>query len=87
MKFCSQEKLYEEYLKIVESSDGNSSYVGVQLFVDYNYFMCICTHPWMLKLDEIRQEKKTVIESDEEEDFSLSEDEDAFDESNPNKRE
>lgn len=41
----------------------------------------------MLKLDEIRQEKKTVIESDEEEDFSLSEDEDAFDESNPNKRE
>ena len=54
-----QIKLYETYLEQEKSGGGNGNgNKGAGLFTDYQALMRIWTHPWVLKLDEIRQEKK-----------------------------
>ena len=50
-----QQELYDKYLQM---RDGEAKSKGAQLFSDYQALMRIWTHPWMLKLDEIRQENK-----------------------------
>ena len=52
-----QIELYEKYLE--RAKDTAQSYgKGGKLFSDYQNLMRIWTHPWVLKLDEIRQENK-----------------------------
>ena len=53
-----QMKLYEEYIKNHTPTENNPLSHGTSLFADYQCLMRIWTHPWVLKLDEIRQEKK-----------------------------
>ena len=53
-----QIKLYEEYLKRGGQVDGQITTRGAQLFKDYQSLMKIWTHPWVLKLAEIRDENK-----------------------------
>ena len=50
-----QQDLYDKYLLL---RDGEVRSKGAQLFKDYQALMRIWTHPWVLKLDEIRQENK-----------------------------
>ena len=53
--------LYEKYLDKFSSNpySGRTDSTSVAgLFSDYQALMRIWTHPWVLKLDEIRQEKK-----------------------------
>ena len=53
-----QIKLYEEYLR--RNFGGEATVRGGRLFSDYQALMRIWTHPWILKLDEIRQENKVL---------------------------
>lgn len=53
-----QMELYEEYLKRMGQTEGQVTAKGGRLFSDYQNLMKIWTHPWMLKLDEIRQLNK-----------------------------
>lgn len=50
------------YSKFLEMSMGGGvgeiQTKGARLFRDYQNLMRIWTHPWVLKLDEIRQENK-----------------------------
>ena len=55
-----QMKLYEVYLKLNMPTESNP-YHCTSLFSDYQCLMRIWTHPWVLKLDEIRQEKKVRV--------------------------
>lgn len=52
-----QMTLYEKYLE-VNNMSGDIRSKGARLFADYQALMRIWTHPWVLKLDEIRQENK-----------------------------
>ena len=52
-----QMELYQKYLDIGNVSSTISG-KGARLFKDYQALMRIWTHPWVLKLDEIRQENK-----------------------------
>ncbi|XP_076468089.1 uncharacterized protein LOC143298937 isoform X2 [Babylonia areolata] len=70
-----QIKLYEEYLKRNGQVEGQITTRGAQLFKDYQNLMKIWTHPWVLKLAEIRDESK--MKYDDEDSFI---DDDASDE-------
>lgn len=48
--------LYEAYLDKERQQDGTVR--GGRLFSDYQTLMQIWTHPWVLKMSEIRQEEK-----------------------------
>jgi len=52
-----QMKLYEKYLEL-SGMAGEVASKGARLFKDYQMLMRIWTHPWVLKLDEIKQENK-----------------------------
>ena len=54
-----QIKLYEKYLELHRNNPNNLR--GASLFSDYQALMRIWTHPWVLKMDEIRQEKKVCM--------------------------
>ena len=56
-----QIKLYEEYLKRQGQGEGNATSKGAQLFKDYQNLMKIWTHPWVLKMAEIRDELKVCL--------------------------
>ncbi|XP_060582673.1 transcriptional regulator ATRX-like, partial [Ruditapes philippinarum] len=54
-----QMTLYENYLSMNSlGGTGDIKSKGARLFTDYQALMRIWTHPWVLKLDEIRQENK-----------------------------
>jgi len=56
-----QIELYEKYLSRLSSNVGDLSGMtlgGSRIFTDYQNLMKIWTHPWVLKMDEIRQEMK-----------------------------
>lgn len=53
-----QMELYDQYLKRTGQVDGQITTRGAQLFKDYQNLMKIWTHPWVLKLAEIRDESK-----------------------------
>ena len=55
-----QVSLYERYLqRLREGGELTGGVVrGARLFSDYQNLMKIWTHPWVLKLDELRQETK-----------------------------
>lgn len=53
-----QVTLYQEYLNRTGQVDGQITTRGAQLFKDYQNLMKIWTHPWVLKLAEIRDESK-----------------------------
>lgn len=53
-----QMTLYEKYLELSGLNAGEVGSKGARLFKDYQALMRIWTHPWVLKLDEIRQENK-----------------------------
>lgn len=54
-----QTELYEKYLELSgQGLDGVFSNKGARLFTDYQNLMKIWTHPWVLKLAEIRDEMK-----------------------------
>jgi len=54
-----QVALYRKYLELhVQTQEDGSVVKGVSLFSDYQNLMRIWTHPWVLRLDEIRQEKR-----------------------------
>ncbi|KAK6975334.1 transcriptional regulator ATRX, partial [Biomphalaria glabrata] len=78
-----QIELYEKYMELTgQGADGIFSNKGARLFTDYQNLMKIWTHPWVLKLAEIRDESKVKFddedsfidddESDEERSFSSS---------------
>ena len=53
-----QQELYDKYLeRLGDMPKGR----GGRLFSDYQNLMRIWTHPWVLKLDEIRQENKVQL--------------------------
>lgn len=56
-----QMELYDKYLQRL-SADGSDitggPIRGSRIFTDYQNLMKIWTHPWVLKLDEIRQENR-----------------------------
>ena len=60
-----QIELYEKYLSVTcrERGAGGAAQMGAgaSLFSDYQALMRIWTHPWVLRLDEIRQEKKVGV--------------------------
>ena len=60
-----QIELYEKYLSVTRSERGAGGAAqmgaGASLFSDYQALMRIWTHPWVLRLDEIRQEKKVGV--------------------------
>jgi transcriptional regulator ATRX len=57
-----QMDLYDKYLERLQSSCGGDLtgqvVRGARIFTDYQNLMKIWTHPWVLKMDEIRQEAK-----------------------------
>ncbi|BFZ14845.1 hypothetical protein BsWGS_17884 [Bradybaena similaris] len=61
-----QIELYEKYLEITgQGLDGVFSNKGARLFADYQNLMKIWTHPWVLKLAEIRDELKMKYDDDD----------------------
>ncbi|XP_074649962.1 uncharacterized protein LOC141905101 [Tubulanus polymorphus] len=66
-----QMDLYQKYLeKCGYNEDGGGGYMtmgkGARLFADFQKLMQIWTHPWVLKMDEVRQQNKRVVEDDDE---------------------
>lgn len=58
-----QMELYERYLNTFTNrgmDSGPGCNKGARLFSDYQNLMKIWTHPWVLRMDEIRQETKVV---------------------------
>lgn len=53
-----QIELYEKYLQKLGEDICAQAFRGSRIFTDYQNLMKIWTHPWVLKLDEIRQETK-----------------------------
>jgi len=56
-----QIELYEKYLSKLSSTVGDFAGMtlrGSRIFMDYQNLMKIWTHPWVLKMDEVRQENK-----------------------------
>ncbi|KAL3879997.1 hypothetical protein ACJMK2_032269 [Sinanodonta woodiana] len=61
-----QIELYEKYLELsLKHTDGVVTGRGGRLFTDYQFLMRIWTHPWVLKLDEIRQENRRTYDSED----------------------
>jgi len=59
-----QIELYEKYLNQLSSTVGDFAGMtlrGSRIFTDYQNLMKIWTHPWVLKMDEIRQENKVFV--------------------------
>jgi len=59
-----QIELYEKYLGRLSSNVGDLAGMplrGSRIFTDYQYLMKIWTHPWVLKMDEIRQEARVLM--------------------------
>ena len=55
----TQIDLYNKYLEMSgQGVDGVFTNKGARLFSDYQNLMKIWTHPWVLKLAEIRDEQK-----------------------------
>ena len=57
-------ELYEKYLELhrpAAGSGGPTYGAGAGLFADYQALMRIWTHPYVLKLDEERQERKVLM--------------------------
>jgi len=56
--------LYEKYLqRLNEGGDLTGGPVrGARIFSDYQNLMKIWTHPWVLRLDEIRQDIKVCAQ-------------------------
>ncbi|XP_060067660.1 transcriptional regulator ATRX-like [Ylistrum balloti] len=71
-----QIELYQKYLDKTGSVNSVMG-KGAKLFSDYQALMRIWTHPWVLKMDEVRQEKKAKWDDEDSfiEDGSMSEDE------------
>ncbi|OWF43774.1 Transcriptional regulator ATRX [Mizuhopecten yessoensis] len=72
-----QIELYQKYLDKTGSAN-NVMGKGAKLFSDYQALMRIWTHPWVLKMDEVRQEKKAKWDDEDsfvDDDGSMSEDE------------
>ncbi|WAQ98083.1 ATRX-like protein [Mya arenaria] len=64
-----QMQLYEKYLELSGIMGADMTRTkGARLFKDYQALMRIWTHPWVMKLDEIRQENKRQF-SDSEDSF------------------
>ena len=62
-----QISLYERYLQRQTGEGGDLTQGpvrGARLFSDYQNLMKIWTHPWVLKLDEIRQQTKVTFDFD-----------------------
>jgi len=57
--------LYDKYLDRLQSACGGdltgSVVRGAKIFSDYQNLMKIWTHPWVLKMDEVRQEIKVNL--------------------------
>jgi len=56
-----QIELYNKYLGRLSSNVEDLAGMplkGARIFTDYQNLMKIWTHPWVLKMDEIRQETK-----------------------------
>lgn len=55
-----QISLYENYLRLAGFGTDSAPRAnrGAKLFADYQALMRIWTHPWVMKMDEIRQENK-----------------------------
>ncbi|CAL1534464.1 unnamed protein product [Lymnaea stagnalis] len=67
--------LYEKYMELTgQGVDGVFSNKGARLFTDYQNLMKIWTHPWVLKLAEIRDESK--MKYDDEDSFIDDDDSD-----------
>ncbi|KAH9519844.1 hypothetical protein Btru_071056 [Bulinus truncatus] len=61
-----QIELYEKYMELTgQGADGVFSNKGARLFTDYQNLMKIWTHPWVLKLAEIRDESKVKFDDDD----------------------
>ncbi|XP_070197492.1 transcriptional regulator ATRX homolog isoform X3 [Littorina saxatilis] len=60
-----QMKLYEEYLRRSGQVEGQITTRGAQLFKDYQNLMKIWTHPWVLKMAEIRDELKMKYDDED----------------------
>ncbi|CAG5116055.1 unnamed protein product, partial [Candidula unifasciata] len=61
-----QIELYEKYLELSgQGVDGVYNNKGARLFGDYQNLMKIWTHPWVLKLAEIRDELKAKYDDDD----------------------
>ncbi|KAL8573406.1 hypothetical protein ACOMHN_032421 [Nucella lapillus] len=60
-----QIKLYEDYLKRNGQVEGQITTRGAQLFKDYQNLMKIWTHPWVLKLAEIRDINKMKYDDED----------------------
>ncbi|XP_053400537.1 transcriptional regulator ATRX-like [Mercenaria mercenaria] len=80
-----QMSLYEKYLEMNVGGTTGTSEIrskGARLFTDYQALMRIWTHPWVLKLDEIRQENKRQFDDTDDDDDSFindsGSDEDSF---------
>ena len=59
-----QVTLYEKYLEVTgQAQEGQIITRGARLFSDYQNLMKIWTHPWVLKLAEIRDEAKVKFKS------------------------
>ncbi|KAK6172939.1 hypothetical protein SNE40_016493 [Patella caerulea] len=70
-----QMTLYEKYLETSGQGVGGTIITrGGRLFQDYQALSKIWTHPWVLKLSEIRQEAKAKYDEEEEEEDELSND-------------
>ncbi|XP_013408258.1 transcriptional regulator ATRX [Lingula anatina] len=57
-----QMTLYQEYLKRTGRSEAvpKNFFTGASLFQDYHHLHRIWTHPWVLRLEQIRQENRMV---------------------------
>lgn len=55
-----QVDLYKKYLEIVRGgpAGGTKKFTGAMFFSDYQNLMRIWTHPWTLRMEQMRQEKK-----------------------------
>lgn len=61
-----QIELYKKYLELTgQGVDGIFSNKGARLFKDYQSLMKIWTHPWVLKLAEIRDELKMKYDDED----------------------
>ncbi|XP_050416809.1 transcriptional regulator ATRX, partial [Patella vulgata] len=70
-----QMTLYEKYLETSGQGVGGTIITrGGRLFQDYQALSKIWTHPWVLKLSEIRQEAKAKYDDEEDEEDELSND-------------
>lgn len=55
-----QMDLYKKYLDRIkgDADDPSRTLAGASLFSDYQQLMRIWTHPWVLRMNEIREEKR-----------------------------